>query len=81
MRASSEAEVTSRTLVTRTFRAEKGWARADEMEAQRDARPDLAPNSLKEDPKTATETLDQLPAPAGIPNEPPQSPELRNTDA
>ncbi len=36
---------------------------------------------LREDPKTATARLDQQLAAAGKPNGPPQSPELRNTDA
>jgi hypothetical protein len=41
----------------------------------------FSPKLSKEDPKTATARLDQLLAAAGIPNGPPQSPELRNTDA
>ena len=71
------------TLVTRTSAQKKRkWARADEMEAQRGARPNLSPKRLlQEDPKTATAKPDQPPAAAGIPSEPPQSPKLHNTDA
>jgi hypothetical protein len=60
---------------------EKGRARADEMEAQRGARPGLGFKLPKGDLKTATARLDQLRAAAGIPSGPPQSPKLRNTDA
>ena len=41
----------------------------------------LSASLLREDPKTATARLDQQLAAAGIPNGPPQSPELRNRDA
>jgi hypothetical protein len=81
VRASPEAEVTSGTLVTGTSLQKKDWARADEMEAQRGARPTLAPNFPKEDPKSATATPDLPLVAAGTPNGPPQSPEPRNTDA
>jgi hypothetical protein len=81
LRASPEAEVTSGTLVTGTSLQKKDWARADEMEAQRGARPTWAPNFPKEDPKSATATLDPPLVAAGTPNGPPQSPEPRNTDA
>jgi hypothetical protein len=93
VRASGEAEITRQTSVTELLQEQsffnkraceqkgKTRARADEMEAQRGARPNLSPKLSKEDPKTATARLDQPLVAAEIPNEPPQSPELRNTDA
>jgi hypothetical protein len=45
------------------------------------ARPNLNPKLSREDPKTADAKPDQQPTDAGTPSGPPQSPELRNTDA
>jgi hypothetical protein len=56
-------------------------ARADEMEAQRGARPNLTPSFPKADPKTANAKLDRLQVADEKPNGPPQSPVPRNTDA
>ena len=71
-----------RSAVSRSAQQKIKTGRAlDEMEAQRGARPGLSPKLSKEDPKTATARQDQLLVPAGKPNGPPQSPELRNTDA
>jgi hypothetical protein len=61
-------------------RKERG-ARADEMEAQRGARPYLNPKLSKADPKTVNAKLDRLQVADEKPNGPPQSPAPRNTDA
>jgi hypothetical protein len=55
----------------------KTRARADELEAQRSARPKLS----REGPKTANARLDRPQAAVEIPSEPPQSPEPHNKDA
>jgi hypothetical protein len=55
------------------------WARADEMEAQRGARPN--PEISREVPKCANAKLDQLLAAFETPIAPPQSPEPHSKDA
>jgi len=57
------------------------WARANEMEAQRDARPNSGSNFSRVDPRIADAILDQPPTAVETPNGPPQSPEPHNTDA
>lgn len=87
MRASAEAEVTLGTLVTGIKQRRKAGRALTKWKRNGRARPNFSPKPflngllLKEDPKTVTVRLDQPLAPAGIPNGPPQSPELRNTDA
>ena len=72
------------TLVLEQF-LESDRARADEMDAQRGARPERLTqpelNAIREDPKTADATPGRLPAPAGTPTAPPQTPTPRSKDA
>jgi len=72
----------SNTLISRTSQQKIKIGRALTKWRRNGARAQtLVRRLLKEDPKTATARLDQQLAAAGIPNGPPQSPELRNTDA
>jgi hypothetical protein len=72
----------SNTFVSRSAQQKEKTGRALTKWRRNGARAQtLVPSLLKEDPKTATARLDQQLAAAGIPNGPPQSPELRNTDA
>jgi hypothetical protein len=72
----------SNTLVGRSGQQKKKTGRALTKWKRNGARAQtLSASLLREDPKTATARLDQQLAAAGKPNGPPQSPELRNTDA
>ena len=72
----------SNTLVGRTAQQKEKTGRALTKWKRNGARAQtLSASLLREDPKTATARQDQLLVAAGIPNVPPQSPELRNTDA
>jgi hypothetical protein len=74
VRMSSEAQVTLANLSARPSRRNIRIGRGGRSEvATGRARPILAPNLPKEDPKTANAKPDQPPVAAEIPSEPPQS--------
>jgi hypothetical protein len=81
VRGTAKRRLPWQTLVLELARGRLEWARVDEMEAQRSARPNPGPKLSKEDPKPANAKPDQPPAPAGIPSERPRSPKLHSTDA